>query len=59
MGMLKRLIKGRSSNANFEEFFHDASPKEQERVLKEVMRKADEDQRRVVEQYDQLHPKTT
>lgn len=59
MNIFKRFIRRSTPKRSFDDFFNNASPEERERLMKEVMRKANEDQRRVVEQYDQLHPKTT
>lgn len=59
MGILDRFLRKKQKKPSFESFFHDTPPQEQERILKEVMRKAGEDQRRVIEKYDQLHPKMT
>ncbi len=43
----------------FSDFFLKSSPQEQERILKQAIRGANEDQRALVAKYDQLHPKAT
>jgi hypothetical protein len=59
MKFLDRFSRKKQTKPSFDSFFHDTPPKEQERILKEVMRKAGEDQRQVIEQYNRLHPKAT
>ncbi|MDO8598771.1 MAG: hypothetical protein Q7S02_01535 [bacterium] len=59
MNIFQRIIRRPTQKRSFDDFFNNASPKERERLMKEVMRKANEDQRRVIEKYDRLHPKTT
>ena len=45
--------------SDFSAFFRDTSPEEQKIILKKVVRKANEDQRKIVEQYRTMNPKTT
>ena len=59
MNIFDRFLRKKTAKPSFDSFFHDTSPKEQERILREVMRKAGEDQRQVIEQYNRLHPKAT
>jgi len=44
---------------DFSAFIRDASVEEKKRVLKEAVRKANEDQRKIVEQYHQMQAKST
>lgn len=44
---------------DFSAFFNNAEDDDKKRLLEKVMRKANEDQRKVVEQYDKIYSKTT
>lgn len=43
--------KSQKRKSDFSAFFYDASEKEQKEVLMRVIRKANEDQRKVIEKY--------
>ncbi|MBP6033998.1 MAG: hypothetical protein KA537_00805 [Candidatus Moranbacteria bacterium] len=52
---IKRFFGFKSSKekkSDFSAFFHDASAEEQKEVLMRVIKKANEDQRKVIEKYD-------
>ena len=59
MRLLSRLLGRGKASVSFEEFFHESSRSDRERLLKKVMRGADEDQRKIVEQYKKMITKTT
>ena len=48
-----------SKKSDFSAFFRETSPEDQKRILKGVVRKANEDQKKIVEQYRDLQAKTT
>lgn len=43
---------------DFSAFFHDASSRDKKKLLKEVVREANKDQRELVEKYRKLETKT-
>lgn len=52
------LFKRAESQKNdFSSFFRETSPEKQKRVLEEVVRKANLDQKKMVEQYKELQSK--
>jgi hypothetical protein len=56
MKALKRLIgKPERKNKDFSSFFNDASPAEKRKVLEDVVRKANQDQRAMLEQYERTN----
>ena len=60
MRLLNRLLGRGKSVTSFEDFFHESSHSERQRLLRKVMRGADEDQRKIVEQYQKkMTTKTT
>ena len=44
----------KAEKSDFSAFFHDASSAEKLKVMKKVIRKANEDQRKVIEKYDKM-----
>jgi hypothetical protein len=44
----------KAEKSDFSAFFHDASSAEKMRVMKKVIRKANEDQRKVIEKYEKM-----
>lgn len=55
-GFFKRIFGFKSaqkSKSDFSAFFYDASAQEQEKVLMRVIKKANEDQRKIIEKYDE------
>ena len=58
MKKLKALFTPhKQEKKNFSSFFRHASPEEQKRLMEDVARKANQDQRELVEQYHQTHQK--
>ena len=57
MKKLKKLFSptSKQEKRDFSSLFTDASPDERRRVLEDVARKANQDQRDLVEQYHQTH----
>lgn len=45
--------------SDFSAFFYDTKPAKQEKILKEVMRKATEDQKAIVDKYNKMIGKAT
>ena len=59
MSVLKKLFSTkREKKRDFSSFFRDASSEEQTWLLKDVARKANQDQRVLLEQYNKTHQKT-
>jgi hypothetical protein len=51
---LKRLFgKPKQEKKDFSSFFNDATPEEKRRVMEGVVRKANQDQRAMLKQYEQ------
>ncbi|MEK7606944.1 MAG: hypothetical protein AAB444_02015 [Patescibacteria group bacterium] len=57
MKKLKQLFTPKQEGRDFSSFFNHASPEERRKVLEGVVRKANQDQRELVEQYEQAHKK--
>ena len=58
MKKLKNLFTSqKQGKRDFSSLFTDASPEERRKVLEDVARKANQDQRELVEQYEQAHQK--
>lgn len=57
MKKLKQFFAPKQEKKNFSSFFRHASPKEQKRLMEDVARKANQDQRDLVKQYEQVHQK--
>lgn len=58
MKMLKQLFTPKQEKKDFSWFFNHASPEEKRKVLEGVVRKANKDQRDLVEQYEKSHSKS-
>ena len=58
MKKLKQLFIPKQEKKDFSSFFNHASPEEKRKVLEDVVRKANKDQRDLVEQYEQAKQKT-
>lgn len=60
--MFKNIIKYLGSNKNhkddFSQFFRSATENEKKELILEAVRKANKEQRELVNQYRKLHPKT-
>ncbi len=54
---LKNLFTFKQQKQDFSSLFNDASPEDRRKVLEDVARKANQDQRDLVEQYHQAHQK--
>ncbi len=55
--MIKKIrsflgLKQKAGTTDFSDFFHHASSEEKTKVFREVLRGANEDQRKLVERYD-------
>lgn len=57
MKMIKNLFTPKQQKQDFSSLFNDASPEERRKVLEEVARKANQDQRDLVKQYEQANQK--
>jgi len=57
MKKFKSLFAPKQKKKNFSSFFRHASPEEQKRLMEDVARKANQDQRELVEQYHQANQK--
>ena len=55
---LKRLFAPKQQKKDFSSFFNNASPEEKRKLMEEVIRKANQDQRDLVEQYEASQLKT-
>ena len=56
MKKLKQLFTPhKSERKNLSSFFKHASPEEQKKLMEDITRKANQDQRELVEQYHQTH----
>ncbi len=61
---MKHLFKGLFTppqiepTTEFSRFFHTSSSEEKKKLFREVLRKANEDQRELVKKYDELKTKT-
>lgn len=59
--MMKKLkalfVSHKQEKKNFSSFFRHASPEEQKRLMEDVARKANQDQRDLVKQYEQANQK--
>jgi hypothetical protein len=54
MRMLKRLFgRPKQEKKDFSSFFNNASPEEKRKVMEGVIRKANQDQRAMLERYEQ------
>ena len=59
MIILNRFFKEKYKKNDFSSFFNDASSREKKKLFKEVVRKANEDQKTLVEEYKKVsNPKT-
>lgn len=56
--ILKKIVPRNTGKNDFSEFFHDASAGEKKRLFKEVIRKANEDQKALIDKYEKAVPKT-
>ncbi|MDR3642460.1 MAG: hypothetical protein P4L74_02415 [Candidatus Doudnabacteria bacterium] len=56
---LKQLFTPKSEKKNFSSFFNHASPEEKRTLMEDVIRKANQDQRELVEQYQRANHKAT
>lgn len=56
--MKKLFSTKREKKRDFSSFFRNASSEEQTKLLKDVARKANQDQRAVLDQYNKAHQKT-
>ncbi len=55
----KSIFKGKDEPKNdFSDFFHNASSREKKKLILDVVRQANEDQREILRQYDKM-PKTS
>jgi hypothetical protein len=54
---LDKMFAKKPELQNFSYFFRDASPEEQKRLMEDVARKANQNQRELVEQYHQANQK--
>lgn len=57
MQLLKKLFASKPEKKDFSSFFRNASQAEQKKLLEDVARKANQDQRQLVEEYNQAHQK--
>ncbi|MFA5990851.1 MAG: hypothetical protein WC794_01225 [Candidatus Doudnabacteria bacterium] len=57
MKKLKALFAPKQEKKDFSSFFNHASPEEKRKVLEGVIRKANQDQRDLVKQYEQANQK--
>ncbi len=57
-GIFRKKEKVKESGS-FSDFFLHASKEKQMRVFKETARRANEDQRALLKQYERMNPKTT
>ena len=57
MQLLKKLFVSKPEKKDFSSFFRNASPEEKKKMMEDVARKANQDQRDLVEQYEQAHHK--
>jgi hypothetical protein len=55
--LLKKLFVSKPKKKDFSSFFRNASQEEQKRMLEDVARKANQDQRDLVKQYEQANQK--
>ncbi len=58
MKKLKQFFSPKPEKKDFSSFFNHASLEEQKRLMEDVARKANQDQRELVEQYEQAHQKS-
>ena len=57
MKKLKQLLTPKQKKKDFSSFFNNASTEEQRTLMEDVARKANQDQRELVEQYEQANQK--
>lgn len=55
--LLKKLFTSKPEKKDFSSFFRNASQEEKTKMMEDVARKANQDQRDLVEQYEQAHQK--
>jgi hypothetical protein len=55
---LKKIFHQHPEKKDFSSFFNNASPAEHKALMEDVARKANKDQRDLVERYEQAHQKT-
>ena len=54
---LKKIFTLKPQKQDFSSLFNDASPEERRKVLEDAARKANQDQRDLVKEYEQAHQK--
>jgi TRAP-type C4-dicarboxylate transport system substrate-binding protein len=54
---LKKIFMLKPQKQDFSSLFNDASPEERRRILEDAARKANQDQRDLVKQYEQANQK--
>lgn len=56
--LLNLLFPAEKKKSDFSDFFRNASMKKKEKLLKEVVRKASQDQRDIIDRYNRMNTKT-